>query len=204
MPAEASVQYEGKNSQGDHILYKPEKSNSPDQLTLISRELVKKPEIIDGTNEKSLQKGQGNGSLKKEFKELKEKWEKRETELGISSNSNGSRGFFCGRDDKGETVYEGTHFKSETQSYLILREGINSPQIQEITDEETEQELEKKEKVDLEKITQNSEKSKSDKNQELLKDKNNSFPLLTKIAIGSGIILTSILLVCIVKKWKNK
>jgi len=73
VPAEASVQYEGKNSQGDCILYKPEKGNSPDQLILISRELVKKLEIIDGTNEKSLQRSQGNSSLKKEFKELKEK-----------------------------------------------------------------------------------------------------------------------------------
>jgi len=49
--AEGSIQYEGKNSQGDHILYQQgEKDNLPDQLTLISREISESPKNI--TDEK--------------------------------------------------------------------------------------------------------------------------------------------------------
>jgi len=53
----------------------------------------------------------------------------------------GTRHYFCGRDDKGNVVYEGTYFKSETQSHLITLENKknNPPQIQEITDEKAEQ-----------------------------------------------------------------
>src|ERR1044071_5712867 len=39
-PNSGSVQYRGKNSFGDRILYQPGKDDLPDQLTLISREVV--------------------------------------------------------------------------------------------------------------------------------------------------------------------
>jgi len=51
VPSRISVQYEGKNSFGDRILYQPGKDDLPDQLTLISRELAEQLKITDGTNE---------------------------------------------------------------------------------------------------------------------------------------------------------
>jgi len=144
IPSEVSAKYEGKNSYGDRILYHPEKSDLPDQLTLISRELVEQPKITDGTNEKDVEK---NWEERKERGKTKEEWEKQEKELGVLPRSSGVRHYFTGWNDKGEVVYEGTYFKSETQSHLIKIENKDkitiSPQIQEITEKEANQENQK-------------------------------------------------------------
>jgi len=73
IPSEISAQYEGKNSQGDRILYHPGKGGLPDQLTLMSRELMEKRGIADRVNEK--EKGENwVEEWRKERKETKEKW----------------------------------------------------------------------------------------------------------------------------------
>jgi hypothetical protein len=42
-----NIQYEGKNSYGDRIIYQQGKDDFPDQLTLISREIVEEKEEVD-------------------------------------------------------------------------------------------------------------------------------------------------------------
>jgi hypothetical protein len=54
IPSEVNSQYEGKSSYGDRILYKPGKDDLPDQLTLISRELVEQVENADRLGEKDV------------------------------------------------------------------------------------------------------------------------------------------------------
>jgi hypothetical protein len=49
VPNRVSVQYEGKNSYGDRILYQPGKDDLPDQLTLTSRELAEQLKNIAET-----------------------------------------------------------------------------------------------------------------------------------------------------------
>jgi len=157
VPSRVSAQYEGKNSSGDCILYQPGKDDLPDQLTLISRELAEQLKITDGTNEKDPWE-----KWDEEWKEVKEKWQKAETELGIPSGS--IRHYWCGKDKDSSITNEGMYFKSETQQHLITLENkkdtvsIVAPQIQEITD--------KKESKDKKQVSERKEKEVKPDNKE--------------------------------------
>jgi len=116
VPSRVSVQYKGKNSHGDRVVYQPGKSDLPDQLTLISREIVDQQEI-DEEREQEKEKNK--------WDQRKEEWKNREAELGISSNG-GTRSYWYGKDKEGNIVNEGTYFKSETESYLISLERVKT------------------------------------------------------------------------------
>lgn len=139
-----------------------------------------------------------------EWKQTKEKWQKTETELGIPDDS--IKHSWRSWNNDGSIGEEIMLFESENQSQLITfeKKGTNSPQIREITDEKTEQIKDENSLIQNKKDQWEENSIQSDKNQALVKDKNNNFSLPTKITIGSGIILTPIMLVCIVRKWKNK
>jgi len=92
------------------------------------------------------------------------------------------------------------------ETYHEPRSEEDKKQIIERNKARREREKEEKEKSQFE----NSENKptenliQSDKNQASAKDKNNDFSLPTKIAIGGGIILIPVVLVGIVRKFKNK
>lgn len=52
IPHKVKAQYKGKNSYGDRIVYQPGKDDLPDQLTLISREIIDQQEIDEEREEK--------------------------------------------------------------------------------------------------------------------------------------------------------
>jgi len=108
-PAGVGFHYEGKNSQGDHILYQQGSGDdSPDQLTLMSREIAEKNKIIDKKKKKEEDK---------EWKDLKKEWKRQEEELGESLTL---KSYFCFKDKNGKITEEGTYVKSENKSQLIM------------------------------------------------------------------------------------
>lgn len=119
--SKVSIQYEGKNSYGDSILYQQGKGDLPDRLTLTSREVVERLELTDGVaDEKKKEKDVWEGWDEK-WKGLKNLWEKQEAESGTSSSS-ATRHYFSGRNKDGEIVYEASLVKSETQTHFISLE----------------------------------------------------------------------------------
>ena len=118
--SKVEAQYKGKNSYGDRIIYQPGKDDLPDQLTLISREIIDQQEIDERKEQKKREV---------EWEQRKEKWKEIETELRILPNSDITRHYFIGRNEDGKVAYEGAYFKSETQSHLITLEKVKQKNI---------------------------------------------------------------------------
>lgn len=131
IPSGVNMQYDGKNSQDDRILYQQGKDDLSDQLTLISGV---------GGGEEQKQKGEEDAWDKwdAEWEQVETLWKKQESELGILSS--GTRHYFSGRNSDGKVIVEGTCVKSGNRSQLVILENQDvsnhSSQIQEITDEE--------------------------------------------------------------------
>jgi hypothetical protein len=133
-PIWVGFDYEGKNSQGDCILYQQgSNDNLPDQLTLISREVVEQKQIASGTEQKKEKTGWENWDA--EWKEVKTLWKRQESELGVSSSA--IKSYFSGKNKDGEKVMEGTYIRSENQSQIVVMENKTSPlQIKKAADDE--------------------------------------------------------------------
>ena len=127
--------YEGKNSQGDRILYKQGSSdNLPDQLTLISREATEQKKLVDNVTEQNKERT-GWENWDTEWEQARVLWKRQEAELGTLSSA--TKSYFSGKDMDGEKVMEGTYVKSGSRSQIIVMKNKTSPlQIQGVTENE--------------------------------------------------------------------
>jgi len=210
-----NIQYEGKNSHGDHILYQQGKDDLPDQLTLISREIAERKKELkeldewDKVDAEFKEMEDGFKKSETEWKKMEAEWKERESKLGVPTNYIEKHSWRSWNND-GTIGMKGMYIKGENQSQLIIFENKTaSPQIQEITDEKAEQ-IKTENPLIQNKKDQPAEKENSQQNlsQKLENDpageKNNGFSLPTKIAIGGGIILIPVVLVGMVRKWKSR
>jgi len=133
-PIGVGFDYEGENSQGDCIIYQQgSNDNLPDQLTLISREIVEQKKITNGIEQQKEKTGWENWDT--EWKQTRALWKKQEAELGVSPGA--IKSYFSGKNKNGEKIVEGTYIKSENRSQIIAIENKTFPQqIQEIADNE--------------------------------------------------------------------
>jgi hypothetical protein len=144
-PIRVGFHYEGKNSQGDCILYQQgSNDNLPDQLTLVSKEIAEQRKITNGTEQQKEKKSWENWDT--EWEQARALWKRQEAEMGASPGV--IKSYFSGKNKDGEKVMEGTYIQSENRSQITVMENKTFPlQIQGIVDNEN-KELEKVETDD--------------------------------------------------------
>jgi len=196
-----NIQYSGKNSDGDRILYQQGKDGLPDKLILISREIEDKKELkeLDEWDKLDAEFREIKDGLKKsetEWKKIEEKWKKQETEVGVSTNCT-EKHTWCSWNDEGLIDKKVMYCGNKPQLIEVEDKGINFSKIQGIADEKSKEVRENENQQELESNIFNS--SVPDGSSK--KDDNN---LRNTALISGAVVLASLVIYFLVKPKKNK